>query len=228
VKAIRINIFVLVIILISSGSFYSQGLKFKDVNTHKNTSVITLNNNLQQDTTKKETKTNKVSISGLFLSVGGGLSIPLSQFSSTSNAKFGILGRLEFSSTTIFPVVIGGEISYFSYSGADNYMTQYLLNSFQTKILSAGLTLDVTLSQLLKSHYTIPFICLDIKSNNINRVITGLSTLPAVPVKESRISVGAGFGFTLFVLDFYLKYNYMKNLPNIGIYTKVRFPVLRF
>ncbi len=178
------------------------------------------------DSTKQET-TRNLSISGLFLSIGTGLSVPLAQFSSKSNPVFGIFGRLEFASTSIYPLVLGGEVSYFSYGGNDNFMTQNLLTGYQTKIFSFGLSAEVIFARLIKSHYTIPFICLDIKSNKITRVISG-NTLPDIPLKESSVSVGAGFGFTLFVMDFYLKYNYMKDLSSFGVFTKIKFPVLRF
>ncbi len=175
----------------------------------------------------KQEKKHKVSISGIFLSIGTGLSVPLAQFSSKSNPVFGILGRLEFASTATYPLVFGGEVSYYSYSGKDNFMTQNLLTGYQTKIFSYGLTAEVTFARLIKSHYTIPFICIDVKSNKITRVISG-STLPDIPLKESRVSVGAGFGFTLFVLDFYLKYNFMKDLSSFGAFAKIKFPILRF
>ena len=182
----------------------------------------------RQDTTKNENKkTRKVTISGIFVSAGTGLSLPIAQFNATSNPVFGIFGRVEYSSTSIFPVVIGGEFAYFSYPGADQYKTLNLLTNFRTKDFSIGLTADISLSQLFKSNYTIPFICIDVKTNKISRDISG-QPLPIVPVKETRTSIGAGFGFTLFVLDFYVKYNYMKTLSSFGIYTKIKFPVLRF
>ena len=178
----------------------------------------------------KQNKTHSVSISGIFLSIGTGLSVPLAHFTSTSNSVFGILGRLEFTSTAIFPLVIGGEADYFSYPGDDNYMTQNLLTSYQTKIFSYGLTAEFTFARLIKSHYTIPFLCIDVKSNKITRTISGISgsVPPPVPLKESRVSFGAGFGFTLFVLDFFVKYNYMKELSSFGVYAKLKFPLLRF
>ena len=193
-----------------------------------------LNNNLQllsagSDSTQQE-KTHSVSIGGIFFSIGTGLSIPLAQFNATSNPVFGILGRLEYASTAIFPLVIGGELDYFSYSGNDNYMTQNLLTTYQTKIFSYGLTAEFTFARLIKSHYTIPYICIDVKSNKISRSISGISgsTPPNIALKESRVSIGGGFGFTLFVLDFFIKYNYMKELSSFGVFTKIKFPVIRF
>jgi hypothetical protein len=54
------------------------------------------------------------------------------------------------------------------------------------------------------------------------------TTFADLPREESKISVGAGFGFTLFIFDFYAKYNYMKGTPNITVYFKTKFPVIRF
>lgn len=227
-KSIITKFLIFIIFVFLTKNSYSQKILNESfANTHF-IPILSGSSLIPQDTTKKESKKRKVSISGIFLSAGGGLSVPIAQFNSTSNPKFGILGRIEYSSTSIFPVVVGGEISYFSYTGSDNYKTKYFLTTFNTKILSVGLTLDVTFSRLLKSYYTIPFICLDLKTNSIKRDISGHSSLPDVPVKESKISVGAGFGFTLFVMDFYVKYNYMKELSSIGVFTKIKFPVIRF
>jgi hypothetical protein len=180
------------------------------------------------DTVKSVKKPTNITHSGIFLSVGGGLDVPLRDFKNNSNATFGILGRLEFGSTAIFPFVFGAEIDYFSYAGSDNFITPLLLNSLRTKILSFGASVEYTLSKLLNSSYTIPFITLDVKTNKITRVIDPSTTPIGYPDKDSKISVGFGFGFTLFVFDFSVKYNYMKELSNLGFYTKIKFPVIQF
>lgn len=185
------------------------------------------NSVLSSDTTKPEIK-RKVSISGIFLSIGSGLSIPLQNFSSNSNPTFGIMGRIEYGSTSIFPIVFGGEVSYFSYNGSDEFKTMNLLNNFKSKILGAGLALDYSLAGILKSSFTNLFLTADVKTNFISREYDGSIILTDYPVKNSRISVGAGIGFTLYVFDLYLKYNYMKDFTNFGVYTKIKFPVIRF
>jgi hypothetical protein len=184
-------------------------------------------NLLQQDTTIKETKTKNVSIGGIFLSVGTGLSVPLRGFANYSIVSFGVLSRLEYSSTSIFPFVIGAEIDYFNYPGSDNYKTINLLASLQTKIFSYGLTIEYVLSKLIQSAYTIPFLTFDIKNNSINREYDANAALDLIR-KETKFSAGFGFGFTLFIFDFYAKYNYMKDLSNFGVYAKVKFPVVKF
>ncbi len=111
----------------------------------------------------------KKTISAIFLGIGGGLSVPLSPFNNNSDVTFGVLGRLEFASTSIFPFVIGAEVDYFSYSGSDEFETQNLLSSFVTKILSYGLNLEYSLAKILRSSFTVPFITIDVKNNQISR-----------------------------------------------------------
>lgn len=222
---------ILLILLISylfNGFVFSQNLNFSNLSSQRKIKPLE-NFSLLQDSTKKGSSTKKISIGGIFVSGGFGLSIPVAKFNSTSNSKFGLLGRIECSSTAIFPLVLGGEISYFSYSGSDNYLTQNFLNTFQTKIFGLGLTADFSLSRLLKSYYTIPFITLTVKTNNIKRSITSSGpTIPNVPLNERKTSVGLGLGFTIFVVDLYLQYNYMKDLTSIGLFTKIKIPVIRF
>lgn len=181
------------------------------------------------DTVKPKT-TGKRTISGIFLGIGGGISIPSSTFNENSDVSFGLLGRLEFASTAIFPFVIGGEITYFVYNGSDQFKTVNVLNTFKTKVLSYGLNIEYSLSKLLPSAFTMPFLTADVKSNNIKRDIDAGKNLDSLnlPSTESKISVGAGFGFTMFIFDFHVKYNYMKNNNNIGVYVKTKIPVIRF
>ena len=179
------------------------------------------------DSLNKNLKHSK-SISALFLSVGGGISVPLSPFKTSSGVTFGILGRIEFSSHGIFPFVIGGEVTYFSYAGADEFKTVNLLTNFKTTILSYGLNIEYSLAKILRSSFTMPFLTVDIKSNNIKREYDESRNFEDLPREETKISVGAGFGFTLFIFDFYAKYNYMKDNSHVGVYTKTKIPVIRF
>jgi hypothetical protein len=172
----------------------------------------------------------KKSISALFLGIGGGLNIPLNSFKDNSDVTFGILGRLEFSSTSIFPFVIGGEVTYFSYNGSDIFKTTNLLATFKTKDLGYGLSVEYSLAKLINSSFTMPFVTIDVKSHSITREMDAGRNLDSLglPAKESRISFGAGVGFTMFVFDFHVKYNFMKDMSTIGVYTKMKFPVIRF
>ena len=148
--------------------------------------------NTLTDSTKKSTPVKKFKAGGIFLSVGGGLNVPLKSFGDNSIPTFGILGRLEYTSTTIFPFVIGAEITYFSYKGKDQFTTLYILNTFRTHITSFGLSIEYSLARLFNSPYSIPFLTIDIKTNKIRRDIDPSETFQALPLTDSRISVSAG------------------------------------
>ncbi len=184
-------------------------------------------NFLLDDSTRKPVTLKNVSLGGIFLSLGTGLDIPLRTFNINSNYAFGIFGRLEYSSTKIFPFVIGGEASYFSHSGDDDFKTINVLKTFATKIFGYGLTIEYSLSRLLHTSYSMPFLTVDVKNNSIKREYDETVEYTDLPRKESRVSFGAGVGFTLFVLDFYVKYNFMKDMSNFGVYAKLKFPIIR-
>lgn len=188
----------------------------------KGNQTITYADSLQKKLVPKRT------ISALFLGLGGGIAVPMSKFSETANPTFGLLGRLEFSSTGIFPFVIGGEVNYYSYNSPDEFRTINLLSSYRTKILSFGLNIDYSLSKLFRTSFTMPFVSVDVKSNNIKRDFDENRSFEGLPLTESKVSVGAGIGFTLFILDFSVKYNYMKDNSFISVTTKTKFPVIRF
>jgi hypothetical protein len=145
--------------------FYS--LMFSGRICLKKTKEIFNKNYLYQDTLKKKPIVSK-NISGIFAGVGGGLSIPMAGFKDNSDVTFGILGRLDFSSTYIFPFVIGAEITYFSYDGADQFKTVNLLSNLTTDIIGVGLNLEYLLTKILPSAFTMPFVSVDVKYNSLS------------------------------------------------------------
>jgi hypothetical protein len=212
---------VLIILIISASPVVSQNNLINEKNFlydysyHKNDTLI-----------KKQRKFK--TISALFLSAGGGLSVPFGSFKNNSVVSFGLLGRLEFASTAIFPVVIGGEVNYFTYNGTDEFKTSNLLRGLKTKIISAGINIEYSLVKLLRSSFTMPFLTIDVKGNTIKREYDEEKSLEELPRNESLISFGAGIGFTLFIFDIYGKYNYMKDKSYAGFYIKTKIPLIRF
>lgn len=230
---IKISLKLLVLFaLLNAIEIYSQ--QITPLNFKSKTELFNLggrnkvdNNSTFADTLKKNL-VRKKSISALFIGLGGGLSVPIAKFNETANPIFGLLGRLEFSSTGIFPFIIGGEVNYYSYNSPDEFRTVNLLTGYKTKILSVGLNIDYSLSQLFRSSFTMPFLSVDVKSNNIKREFDAGRTLDGLAPAETKVSVGAGFGFTLFILDFTVKYNYIKDNSFVSVTTKTKFPLIRF
>jgi len=227
-SVLKIFVLLLTVSLLTSFSFAQLKTDMPSYFFKQKSEVKNTNSNLLQDTSKPKIKTKGFSLSGFYISAGGGLSVPVAEFNQNSDVGFGYLGRLEYSSTSIFPLIIGGEVNYFTYQGADQFKTLNLLTGYKTKILSYGLSLEYTLSKLLNSSYTIPFFTIDVKNNVIKREYDDGAILEGLPREETKISVGAGGGFTLFIFDFVIKYNYMKSISNVGVYAKIKIPVIKF
>jgi hypothetical protein len=223
-KITNIKLLIILIAALISANSYSQGFTKPDLHLSSGSIMHKVS---YADSLKKNLVT-KRSISALFIGLGGGLGVPVSKFSETANPVFGILGRLEFSSTGIFPFVIGGEVNYYSFNSPDIFRTVNLLSSYRTKILAIGLNIDYSLSKLISSPFTMPFLSVDVKSNNIKRDFDVERSFEELPATESKISVGAGVGFTVFIFDFSVKYNYMKDNSFVAVTTKTKFPIIRF
>jgi len=85
------------------------------------------------------------------------------------------------------------------------------------------------LTRVFKSAYLIPFISADVKYSLVQREVVPTSNRPPeLAAKDNSISAGFGIGFTLFIFDFYAKYIYSKKTTNFSVFTKVKFPVIRF
>lgn len=219
-----------VLLIVITAGINSQSLlkERSDINSLLNTASYKKSNSVSFADSLNKNLITKRSISALFIGFGGGLTIPVSKFSETANPTFGILGRMEFSSTGIFPFVIGGEVNYYSYNSPDEFRAVNILSSYRTKILSFGLNIDYSLSKLFRSSFTMPFLTVDVKSNNIKRDFDENRSFEGLALNESKVSVGAGVGFTLFILDFSVKYNYMKDNSFVSVTTKTKIPIIRF
>ncbi|MEO8513176.1 MAG: hypothetical protein ABI543_06440 [Ignavibacteria bacterium] len=223
-KITNLKLLIILIAALISANIYSQNFTKPDLHMSSGNKLESVS---YADSLKKNLVT-KRSISALFIGIGGGLGIPTSKFSETANPVFGILGRMEFSSTGIFPFVIGGEVNYYSFNSPDEFRTVNLLSSYRTKILAIGLNIDYSLSKLIRSSFTMPFLSVDVKSNNIKRDFDVDRSFEGLPATESKISFGAGVGFTVFIFDFSVKYNYMKDNSFVSVTTKTKFPIIRF
>lgn len=179
------------------------------------------------DSLEKKPVTKKT-INAIFLGLGGGLSIPLGKFKDYSKATFGILGRVEFASTSIFPFVIGAQVDYFSFDAPDDFKSVNSLTTYKTKVLAFGLNIDYSLSKLIRSSFTMPYLTAIVKGNFAEREYDEGRSLAGLTRKQTLLSVGAGLGMTLFIFDFFAVYNYIKDNSFIGVYTKTKFPIIRF
>lgn len=165
---------------------------------------------------------------GIFICPVLGAEFPTKDFVSNSKYAFCIGGKLEYSSMSIYPFVIGATIQYQNHDGADDFKTLNLINSLNTKITSFGVNIDVILNKYLKSTFTIPFIFVEARSVNVKRIVSPPEYFPNLKSTDNTIGFGGGAGFTLYIFDIYATYFSAKEYSTISIKTRFRFPLLKF
>jgi len=182
----------------------------------------------QIDSLRTSVKKESSNPGGIFISPTLAAVYPMGTFAETSNiaAQFGI--RLEYSSKKIYPFVIGALIEFTKHNGKDEFMTQYVLNTFQTKTTAIGGSIDIILSKFLKTNFTIPFATLEVKYISAKTTVTPEENVPGLVLNQSEISYGGGLGFTLYIFDIYGKYSYSKSYSTFSVNTRFHFPLFKF
>lgn len=181
------------------------------------------------DTTKKfETKFKIKKASGIFIAPVLGAEFPVKDLHSNSKYTFSFGGRLEYSSLSIYPFVVGATVQYQNHSGSDDFKTVYLINSLNTKITSFGLSLDLLLNKYLKSSFTIPFVFLEARYVTVNREASPESNFPDYKSSDNTVGFGGGFGFTLYIFDIYTTYLSAKDYSTVSVKTRFRLPLVKF
>ncbi len=203
------KILLIFLFLVCSSIIYAQG---SEIDTAK----------------KRETSVAIKKSSGIFISPFISAELPIKVLNENSKYTFGFGGKLEYSSLSIYPFVIGATFQYQNHSGSDDFKTKNLLNSMNTKITSIGVSLDFLLNKYLKSSFTIPFVFIEARSLNVKRVISPENNSTNLKTSDNVIGFGGGFGFTLYIFDLYTTYLSAKDYSTISIKTRFRLPLIRF
>ncbi len=166
---------------------------------------------------------------GIFIAPSLSAVYPSGDFASTAKiaAQFGI--RLEYSSKKIYPFVISALFESANHHGKDDFLTAYVLNSYNTKIIAIGGAVDIILSKYLKTNFTIPFATFEVKYISAKTSVDPVTTIvPGTALSQSQISYGGGLGFTLYIFDIYGKYSYSKSYSTFSVNTRFHFPIFKF
>ena len=190
--------------------------------------VIYAQFNITDSSQGKEIQLKTKKTGGIFISPVLGAEFPTKDFNSNSKYGFCVGGKLEYSSLSIYPFVIGATFQYQNHNGADDFKTRYLINTLSTKIMSFGGSVDFLLNKYLRSSFTIPFIFAEIRMLNVKRQVSPESNFPNLKAKDNVIGLGGGFGFTLYIFDIYTTYLSAKEYSTISIRTRFRFPLIKF
>jgi hypothetical protein len=174
-------------------------------------------------------KTDSKKPGGIFLAPSIGLDFPLYDFRTNSNSAMNLGVKLEFTSLSIYPFVLGVFYEFRNHSGNDSYKTLNYINSLETKVTSFGGGVDIILNKFLKSDYTIPFLITEIRYMSMKRTMSSSVSIPLdIKTDDNVIGFTGGFGFTLYIFDLYGTYTYAKDLSSFAFKMRFHFPLLKF
>jgi hypothetical protein len=164
---------------------------------------------------------------GIFIAPFAGLDYPVKEYA--GNSKYGIaLGaKLEYGSLKIYPFVPYIFFQTQTNPGNDTYKTVNLLNSLDTKILSAGGGTYILINKYLKMNFTMPFLIAEFRYMMVTRAISPVSPQLGL-TDESLFAAGAGLGFTLYIFDISGTYNAAKNYSSVTVKIQFHFPLMKF
>ena len=107
-------------------------------------------------------------------------------------------------------------------------MTAQLLNTFDTKISSFGITADILLNKYIHSNFTLPFLTLEVKYLSVQRIISPDIITLNYKTTDNLIGITAGAGFTLSIFDIYGGYTFAKDYSSAEIMTRIHFALIKF
>ena len=167
-------------------------------------------------------------LNGIFVSPFMGLEWPVKNFNNTSKSAFTYGIKLEFAGFKLYPVILGLIYKYQKNPGKDDFMTAQLLNTFDTKISSFGITADILLNKYIHSNFTLPFLTLEVKYLSVQRIISPDIITLNYKTTDNLIGITAGAGFTLSIFDIYGGYTFAKDYSSAEIMTRIHFALIKF
>jgi len=166
--------------------------------------------------------------SGVFIAPGFGFNFPMGSFADKSKIAINFGARIEVASLSIYPFIPFASVNTQTHKGSDAFMTENLLNSFDTEILSIGGGVYFLANKYLRSNFTSPFLIGEIKYYNIKRTPDPDKEPEGVLKTDSKIILSAGLGFTLYIFDIISAYDFAGDYSNLNIRAQIHIPVIRF
>jgi hypothetical protein len=166
--------------------------------------------------------------SGIFLAPDFGFNFPMGTFADKSKIAINFGARIEYASLSIYPFIPFAGVNTQKHKGSDAYMTENLLNYFDTEILSISGGVYFLANKYLRSNFTSPFLVGEIKYYSIKRTADPDRELEGVLKSDSKIIFSGGLGFTLYIFDIITSYDFAGDYSNLNVRMQIHIPVFKF
>ncbi|MDR3628368.1 MAG: hypothetical protein P4L45_16105 [Ignavibacteriaceae bacterium] len=165
---------------------------------------------------------------GVFISVGVGPRLPVSSFASSTDIGYGFDVEIDYSDNEFFPVFLFGKIGFDQYPGAQSYYESTDYSNFSTNSLPISLGAKYYFPPLVEN--IVLFMPVVEFSANYEYMQKLHQFKPASGKSNnlediSKLGFSAGAGFSMFMLEIMVSYNYLQNNQYISADLKVRLPL---
>lgn len=167
-------------------------------------------------------------VKGLFFSVGVGPRIPVGDFSETHNLGVGFSGALSYTDNLILPLFLYSDLGFQHFPGKQDYYKSSDHSSISTNMISLNIGARHYYSPLVENVILLMPIVeagLSVSYSHISHQMKLDSGKRNFVEDEVKVGFHVGAGFSMFLLDAMVHYQYFYSRQYISFDLRVRLPV---
>lgn len=165
---------------------------------------------------------------GVFISVGVGPRLPVSSFASSTDIGYGFDVEIAYSDNEFLPVFLFGKIGFDQYPGAQSYYESTDYSNFSTNVLPISIGARYYFPPLVENILLfMPVVEFSADYDYLQKLhqFKPASGKSNYLEDVSKLGFSAGAGFSMFMLEIMVSYNYLQNNQYISADLKVRLPL---
>jgi hypothetical protein len=165
---------------------------------------------------------------GVFLAIGVGPRLPIGSFAASSDLGYGFNFEFSYTNTDYIPLFIFAKAGFETYPGSQSFYQQTEYSNFSTNMLPVSAGLRYYFKPLLEN------IVLIIPIIEISADYTYYQTLNQFKTSSlksnykdnfSKLGFSVGGGFSMFMMEILVAYNFNTSNQYIALDLKVRLPL---
>ena len=166
---------------------------------------------------------------GVFLAVGVGARLPVSDFSNTTDLGYGLNVEASYTDSDYLPIFIFARIGYEQFPGSQDFYQQTDYSNYSTTIVPVSLGVRYYLSPMVESIILLMPIVEGSVSYSYFHVLNEFKAdAGRTNFKEDLWKFGGniGAGISMFMLEIMANYNYYESNQYFSFNLNVRLPLL--
>lgn len=165
---------------------------------------------------------------GVFLAIGVGPRLPVSAFSNQSDLGYGFNIEISYTDNEYLPFFIFAKAGFEQYPGSPDFYQTSDYNNFSTTSFPVALGTRYYFPPILENVVLlIPIVEVSANYTFLSRLHQFKPTSAKNNYTEelSKFGISVGGGFSMFLMELVLNYNYFETIQYVGLDIKVRLPL---